>query len=586
MSFQNKYLTYLNFICKDNSLEISTDNEREILSHINKLDSLVLAVINIYIFNLSIFSRLIFFRSLENLDYKKIKFLIKILFVFNFFIKKIDQIFYMISCLHIYGNEKLEDIAIAKIDHLSDDSNYSKFIIIGSGPAGAVTASELSKNYPGEALIIEKGSFYDVPKFKHPGDEFSKKWYRGGLNSTYFPEMIAYSSGSCFGGGSEINSGLFHKPDKDFLHNWREEYHTKDLDPVSIEEFSKKVMNYTNLNSVSDDKFSKLFIKGAKKSEQEYSELRKFYQKDSNKKNSMSKTLLNDFLNNNGKVELNTDAKDIKYKDKKWIIKTYKEGKLKYYSCDYLFICCGSIFTNNLLLKSNISKDKSKTISKFTFHPMTKMIGSYNENVQDINEDVISHQNMHFWPDFIIGNASSSLQFLLSSFQRDIYIKDYIIKNWKRMKIFHATFSLGSGKIINLPFFKDPIILYFLKKSEKHTMHDASLKLFNFIKNTGTEAIIPVTTKNSQLIKMDANKGKPSTLKGYKNLQISSVHILGGVTMGEKSGCVADSYGKIKNYEGLYVNDSSLINTKLLKNPQGTIMMIAYRNINNFLKNI
>jgi len=56
--------------------------------------------------------------------------------------------------------------------------------------------------------------------------------------------------------------------------------------------------------------------------------------------------------------------------------------------------------------------------------------------------------------------------------------------------------------------------------------------------------------------------------------------------MGEKSECVADSYGKIKNYTGLYVNDSSLINTELLKNPQGTIMVIAYRNINNFLTNL
>ena len=71
-----------------------------------------------------------------------------------------------------------------------------------------------------------------------------------------------------------------------------------------------------------------------------------------------------------------------------------------------------------------------------------------------------------------------------------------------------------------------------------------------------------------------------------KDLQISSVHILGGVTMGENLDCVADSYGKIRGYTGLYVNDSSLVNTNLLKNSQGTIMTIAYRNINNFLNNL
>ena len=53
--------------------------------------------------------------------------------------------------------------------------------------------------------------------------------------------------------------------------------------------------------------------------------------------------------------------------------------------------------------------------------------------------------------------------------------------------------------------------------------------------------------------------------------------------MGENDKCVANSFGEVKNYKNLYVNDSSLINTPLLKNPQGTIMAIAYRNIEEFL---
>ena len=53
--------------------------------------------------------------------------------------------------------------------------------------------------------------------------------------------------------------------------------------------------------------------------------------------------------------------------------------------------------------------------------------------------------------------------------------------------------------------------------------------------------------------------------------------------MGENINCIANSYGKVFDTNGLYVNDSSLINTPLLKNPQGTVMAIAYRNINNFI---
>lgn len=56
--------------------------------------------------------------------------------------------------------------------------------------------------------------------------------------------------------------------------------------------------------------------------------------------------------------------------------------------------------------------------------------------------------------------------------------------------------------------------------------------------------------------------------------------------MGEDKKCISNSYGKIKEYKNIYVNDSSLINTKLLKNPQGIIMAIALRNVTNFIKDI
>jgi choline dehydrogenase-like flavoprotein len=72
-------------------------------------------------------------------------------------------------------------------------------------------------------------------------------------------------------------------------------------------------------------------------------------------------------------------------------------------------------------------------------------------------------------------------------------------------------------------------------------------------------------------------------LKKIDELNFSAVHILGGVTSGEDKVCVVDSYGKVKKYTDLYINDSSLINENLLKNPQGTIMFIAKRNIEKFL---
>ena len=52
---------------------------------------------------------------------------------------------------------------------------------------------------------------------------------------------------------------------------------------------------------------------------------------------------------------------------------------------------------------------------------------------------------------------------------------------------------------------------------------------------------------------------------------------------GENDDCVADSFGKIGRYKNLYINDSSLVNENLLRNPQGTIMLLAKRNIEKFI---
>ena len=41
--------------------------------------------------------------------------------------------------------------------------------------------------------------------------------------------MISFSAGNCLGGGSEINSGLFHYPTREFINKWQNDFNVKDL---------------------------------------------------------------------------------------------------------------------------------------------------------------------------------------------------------------------------------------------------------------------------------------------------------------------------------------------------------------------
>ena len=99
----------------------------------------------------------------------------------------------------------------------------------------------------------------------------------------------------------------------------------------------------------------------------------------------------------------------------------------------------------------------------------------------------------------------------------------------------------------------------------------------------GAKSII-ILKKGLPLLRKDNYINEINKINNIKDLKLSSVHILGGIGMGESKSSITNSFGKLKTTEKLYVNDSSLINNSLLKNPQGIIMSIALRNIRNFFE--
>ena len=204
ISMEAKIEAYYNFVCKYYNLSNDIVKKNVIISHIKKADKIILLALYSYILILNIFTYIFFFKSFSKISYLNQKKIYKFFSIFNFIVSKIDDFLLIIISFHQYGSEKIEKLNLN--EKVTEENENFKFVVIGSGPSGSVVSNELNKNFNGEVLVIEKGDYYDLPSTKHPGDEFKKKWYRGGLNSTYFPEMVAYSSGSCMGGGSEINS--------------------------------------------------------------------------------------------------------------------------------------------------------------------------------------------------------------------------------------------------------------------------------------------------------------------------------------------------------------------------------------------
>jgi len=438
-------------------------------------------------------------------------------------------------------------------------------LVIGSGPSGSITALELQKNNK-DVLIIETGEYFNIPKIKHPFQEFLNKWKFSALSSS-IGQIIQYSSGSCFGGGSEINSGLYHKPDFKFI--------KKIYKNITKKEFNSTInyleKNVPNSKSIRLNKYQiqlkKLYNCGARKLNWKIENIPKLYK--GSVKSSMTNTILKKYLIKNGKILLNCKAiKILKSNDQyQYKVKVLINEKINFIKCKNIFVTCGSPYSQNLLSRSNIKKN---IIKSFHFHPMIKVIGEFKEEINSkISQDVISNQITEFFPKFIIGNAASGEPFIKIS----LFNKTKSNISIKNCSIFHATLSLGKAKILKIPLIKDEVIYYSFSNNEKKIIKNALEKLIKFANSCGAQNIYIVDNNNTHQI-----LNKNLNLKNYdiSNLKYSSVHLLGGISL--------KNYGKINN-ENIFVNDSSLINSHLLKNPQGTVMFVAKYNIDKIIKN-
>ena len=586
--FLKNLKAYVEMCAQNLHINLSDFQKKEVIDHILKSHQLILFFTRLYLHFLNLFS-LIFlqsrFCSLAHADQIKIRNYFRI---FNSVLWFIDNLFYVIISTHKLGNEKIYRIkSLENNTNTLENYEYFEFLVIGSGPAGSVTAAKISEQYPGTVALLERGKHFSIPQTKHPGEEFSKKWNNGGISSTFGPEMISFASGNCLGGGSEINSGLFHEPDEEFLKSWSDTYGILDLTIESVQPFLKEVKEITTIDQSNKlFHFESIFKEAATTMDLSWEGLHRFIRKTTPQtKNTMTQTYLKKLIKNKGRIFINSNARKIFFKKGVWNVIVQQNDIEKVIRCKNLFLCCGAMHTNSLLLKSPVSRGKRKTLRKFYLHPMLKVIAKYPQNILTMNSDITPLQITEYYPKYIIGNAASSLQFQLMPFHTKNNLTKLLKDNFKKTIIFHTTFSLGFGKIYNIPFIKDTFPMYFLDRNEKNQINIGFQHLCSFIKKTNAEYIIPLTKTIVKPIYLENQKTESTYFLNSIKHSLSSVHIMGGVTSGEKNGCVVDSYGKFNGCKNLFVNDSSLINSKLLKNPQGTVLTIALRNIDYFLKN-
>ena len=457
-------------------------------------------------------------------------------------------------------------------------------VVVGSGPSGLLTATILSEHGL-DVLLIEKGQNLPLDSSEQFSlHEMNSKYKNGGITTTIGNPKINYVEGSCVGGGSEVNSGLYHRIPQNIIEKWKKIYDVKNIDNDDLlehYEVIEKELSISYMPKKPSPASLKLYY-GAKNLNLEGLEIPRWvkYKGNKSKKQSMSVVYKSRYLSSGGKLVSETEVIKIFKKSNKWEIKTSKKGNVSTISAKYLFLCAGAISTPTILRSSGIKKNIGYSLQ---MHPTIKCVAEFNEKINHIGMGVPVHQVKAEGKNYSFGCSISSIPYL------GISLKDYdeiqsLKDKWEYMAIYYAMIIPESKGLINkLPFFNDPLIRYNLNNYDLEQLSLGLKKLCELLLSTGASSLFPSISEFKPIKSKNDLAHIPNVLLKDKT-NLMSVHVFSSCPMGEnKNICATNSFGAVHGFDNLFINDSSILCSAPGVNPQGGIMAIARRNTYNFL---
>jgi len=433
--------------------------------------------------------------------------------------------------------------------------------------------------------LIEKGSFFKLEDhIPFSSKEMSDKYKNGGLTLTFGKTKINYVEGMCVGGGSEINSGLYHRLPNEILKKWEKKnniqfdrkflhdsYDQNEID-LSISYYNGKI-----------PKASQKLIEGSESLGWKCVEIPRWYKYNDELgvKQSMTQTFIPKFIENGGTLLTNTEVKKISKNGKSNIVHVISDGVLSNYECDFLFISAGSIDTPFLLRKSGFKGLVGKGLKT---HPSFKLTAMFDEEIYSSRDEVSVHQIKEFSPEISMGCSVSNEHYLGMSLNDSNKLSE--ISNWKRMSSFYAMISPeGSGNVWKMPFFNSPFINYSLTSKDYYNIHKGIYLLSKLLFEAGAIRLFPSGNKIESICKLEdvykINNISPNLLKLMTIHLFSSVQLSGSREIGPIN---IDGY--LWDDDSIYINDGSILVDSPSVNPQGIIMALSRMNVLKFLNRI
>lgn len=415
-------------------------------------------------------------------------------------------------------------------------------LVIGSGP-GAAVATEMELLTTGQTIcIVERGDFPRTPnELHHSLTHVINDFYQGGQELVIAPGLPLYAQGNVMGGGSEVNSGLYHNLPELYRSDWAKAFDISDeqwlkAESLTVGQLKPEVMDVDQADS--------LLARGAAQADlvfeniprwRTYGEGGTYAHRGMNAIHWTTEKVQKDIL-----MFTNSEATRINCSNKNYVSVTVRNSITRTISevrAQRVHVSGGAISTPAILAKSKLIRWGD---TKFAWHPMIRVVAKTKKN--DLGAgDIDPFQAWTRDRSLKFGSAVSTAPLLSIALGRFVSVDEAA-----ELRSFYVSFS-SSGKGGILPFLDLP----WYRFSEKDRILAA--RGFEVLKKL-------IIDGGGELI------NSPN----ISNTKFSTVHIFG--TLPINSGIFVPGTNRLKADNRIRVSDASILPFGPGVNPQGVVM--------------
>ena len=465
---------------------------------------------------------------------------------------------------------------------------------MGSGPGGSVTACLLAEAGR-DVIVAEEGPELPLGSCEPFSiGEMLQKYRCGGLTVAMGSPKITYVEGRVAGGGSEINSGLYHRTPEAALDGWRRAYGLEASAPGDLDRHFAAVEEALGvcLMPTPASASSRKLATGAAALGWDVREVARWYRYDGSRdasgvargtSQSMSRTFLRRAREAGARVMAGIRVVRLFREGGEWVADIRRAGgRAGRIRAVHAFACGGAVQTPVLLRRSGVTRNIGDTLA---MHPTVKVLARFPEAVGGGEPGV--HQVKEFAPRISMGCSVSTLPYVMLGMADHPGHRARIREQAGHVASYYAMVTgPATGRIRRTPLGDDPLVRYRVGDDDLRDLSGGLASLCRLLFAAGALELFPSVAGVEPLTGPGDLARIPETLPRDRT-SLMTIHVFSSCPMGDnRARAACDSFGRVHGVGGLSVHDASLICTAPGVNPQGTVMGFAHRNTERYLENL